>query len=133
MKLKWEKDGIKTPLARAKGLGASGHAVGHWMNQRVSAVANIPLTIWFVLSFVSLRGADHDAFTGWLSEPVNTVLAILFIISVFYHAVLGFQVITEDYIHKEWYKIAKLIGQKLFFFALGVAAIVSILKISFAG
>lgn len=131
MKLKWDDHGIKTPLARAKGLGSAGHAVGHWMNQRVTAIANIPLVIWFVLSFVSLQGASHAEFSAWLSEPLNTVLAILFIISTFYHAVLGSQVVVEDYVHNEAFKTLKLIGNKLFFFALGVASIVSILKISF--
>lgn len=133
MKLKWDNNGIKSPLGRARGLGSAGHATGHWMQQRITAVANIPLIIWFVFSVISLKGASYAEFTSWLASPVNAVLAILFIISTFYHAMLGSQVVTEDYIHCEGFKFFKLIGQKLFFFALGVAAIFSILKIAFAG
>lgn len=133
MKLKWEA-GIKTPLARAKGLGSAGsHAVSHWMNQRITAVANIPLVIWFVLSFVSMKDASYPEFTAWLGNPINASLAILFIISTFYHAVLGSQVVVEDYIHHEGFKFLKLIGQKLFFFALTIISIVSILKVAFTG
>lgn len=130
MKLKWDNTGMKAPLARARGLGSAGHGSDHWMKQRITAIANIPLVIWFVFSVVSLRGASHAEFTGWLAEPVNAVLAILFIVSTFYHAKLGAQVVTEDYIHHEGFKFVKLIGQKLFFFALGVACIFSILKIA---
>ena len=89
MKLKWDDHGMKTPLARARGLGSAKEGAEHWMSQRITAIANIPLVIWFVFSVVSLRGANHAEFTSWLAEPVNAVLAILFIISTFYHAVLG--------------------------------------------
>ena len=130
MKLKWENEGIKSPLGRARGLGSAGHGSDHWMKQRITAIANIPLVIWFVFSVVSLRGATHAEFTSWLAEPVNAILAILFIVSTFYHGVLGSRVVVEDYIHHEWFKLLKLIGTKLFFFALAVACVFSILKIA---
>ncbi len=130
MKLKWENHGIKTHLGRARGLGSAGHGSDHWMKQRVTAIANIPLVLWLVFSIVSLKGASYKEFTSWLSEPLNAILMILFILSTFYHAKLGSQVVTEDYIHNEGLKIFKLIGQKLFFFGLGVACIFSILKIA---
>ena len=130
MKLKWDDKGIKSPLARARGLGSAGHGSDHWMKQRITAIANIPLVLWLVYSIVSLKGASHAEFTSWLAEPVNAILMILLIISVVYHAVLGSQVVVEDYIHSEWFKTLKLIGNKLFFFALAVACIFSILKIA---
>lgn len=130
MKLKWEDHGIKTPLGRARGLGSAGHGVDHWMKQRITAIANIPLVLWLVFSIVSLKGASHAEFTSWLAEPINAILMILFILSTFYHAKLGSQVVTEDYIHSEGFKFFKLIGQKLFFFGLAVACIFSILKIA---
>lgn len=133
MKLKWEDKGIKTPLARARGLGSARDGVEHWFQQRVTAIANIPLVIWFVYSVVDLAGADYATFTNWLQQPLNAILMILFIISTFYHAKLGTQVVVEDYIHDEGFKIVKLIGMKLFFFGIGVACIFSILKIAFAG
>ena len=122
MKLKWDKSGMKTPLARARGLGAAGHGSDHWMAQRITAFANVPLVIWFVYSLVSLKGADYVSFTTWLAEPVNAILAILFIISNFYHAALGLQVVIEDYIHCEVMKTVKLVVMKLVLFGLGTAA-----------
>ena len=130
MKLKWDKDGLKTPLARARGLGAAGDGVEHWFMQRVTAIANIPLVIWLICSIVSLRGTDYAQFTTWLAQPINAILMILFLISTLIHAKLGSQVVTEDYIHNEGLKFVKLIGQKLVFFALGVACIFAVLKIA---
>jgi len=124
---------LETPLAKAKGLGSAHEGVHHWMHQRLTAIANIPLVLWFVWSVVHLNGADYETFTGWLGQPINAVLMILLILSVFYHAVLGAQVIVEDYIQCKWFKLMKLIGQKLFFIALGVACIFSILKVAFTG
>jgi len=130
MQLKWENKGMKSALARAKGLGSARDGVDHWFKQRITAIANIPLVIWLVCSVVDLRTATHAEFTNWLAQPLNAILMILFIISVLYHAKLGAQVVTEDYIHNEGLKVVKLIAQKLFFFALGVACIFAVLKIA---
>lgn len=131
MKPKWEDHGIKTPLGRARGLGSAHDGVQHWWHQRVTAVANIFLGIWFAYSIVDLAGAEYLEFTGWLAQPLNAILMILFILSTFYHAALGSQVIAEDYIHHEGLKMVKLVGIKLFFTAMTVAAVFSILKIAF--
>lgn len=133
MTLKWEDKGIKTPLARARGLGSARDGVEHWWMQRITAIANIPLVTWFVYSVVHLKGASYEAFTSWLALPVNAILMIFVVISVFYHAKLGAQVIVEDYVHNEGLKMIKLVGQKLFFFGAAVACIFSILKIAFMG
>ena len=121
---------MKSPLGRARGLGSAKEGANHWMSQRITAIANIPLVLWLVFSIVSLKGASHAQFTDWLAHPLNAILMILFIISTFYHAKLGSQVVTEDYIHNEGLKFVKLIAQKLFFFGLGIACIFSILKIA---
>ncbi|MFP4313847.1 MAG: succinate dehydrogenase, hydrophobic membrane anchor protein [Alphaproteobacteria bacterium] len=128
--MKWEDKGIKTPLARARGLGSAKEGTDHWMGQRITAIANIPLMLWLVYSVVSLVGASHAEFIGWLSQPLNAILMILVVISTFYHAMLGTQVVTEDYIHNEGFKIFKLIGQKLFFFGAGIACIFCVLQIA---
>ena len=130
MKLKWENHGIKTPLARARGLGSAKEGSDHWMSQRVTAIANIPLVLWLVCSVVSLIGATHAEFTAWLSQPINAILMILLVLSTFYHAKLGSQVVVEDYVHNEGVKFVKLIGFKLLFFAAAVACIFSVLKIA---
>ena len=133
MKLKWKEDGsIKSPLSRAKGLGSSGHGTAHWMNQRITAVSNLFLMIWLVWSVVTtLVGASYEEFTAWLATPLNAILMILAVVSVFYHAALGSQVIAEDYIHHQGLKLYKLIGIKFFFIAACVACVFSILKVSF--
>jgi succinate dehydrogenase / fumarate reductase membrane anchor subunit len=122
---------IQSPLARARGLGAAHHAVGHWVNQRITAIANIPLMLWLVSSIVHLRGVDYTTFTVWLAQPLNAILMILVIVSTFYHAALGTQVIVEDYVHNKGMKIFKLVMLRLFFIGAGVACVFSILKIAF--
>jgi succinate dehydrogenase / fumarate reductase membrane anchor subunit len=122
---------IQSPLGKAKGLGSAHDGTHHWLMQRVTALSNLPLVLWMVYSIFKLQGATYAEFTGWLSSPVNAVLAILFILSTFYHAVLGNQVVVEDYISTRWFRMTKIIGMKLFFTALAVACIFSILKIAF--
>ncbi len=125
------KDQYATHLKKAKGLGSAHEGTDHWMKQKITAILNIPLVLWFVWSIVSLQGASHAQFVTWQAQPANAVLMIMLIISVMYHAKLGAQVITEDYISTEWFKMLKLIGQKIFFLALGIMCIFCVLKIAF--
>lgn len=122
-----------SPLSVARGTGSTHSGVHHWMHQRVTAIANLGLMIWLVWSVTHMGVVDYATFTAWLAQPLNAVLMILAIISTFYHASLGTQVIVEDYIHNEGFKLVKLIAMKLFFFAAAIACIFSILKIAFAG
>ncbi|MCF8496177.1 MAG: succinate dehydrogenase, hydrophobic membrane anchor protein, partial [Alphaproteobacteria bacterium] len=130
MKLKWDKDGIKTPLARARGLGSAHAGVGHWWHERITALALIPLSLWLVLSIISMKGASHGEFTTWLAHPFNAILMVLFILIAFYHAALGCRVIAEDYIQHEGLKTAKIIGIELFFLCAGTACVFAVLKIA---
>ncbi|MCB9963386.1 MAG: succinate dehydrogenase, hydrophobic membrane anchor protein [Rhodospirillales bacterium] len=129
--MKWDNTGLKTPEARVSGLGSAKSGVHHWMMQRVSAIAAVPLVIWIIWAICRYDFTSYMVFKGWVAEPVNAILLILLVISVFYHAVLGAQVVVEDYISREGLKFVKLISQRLFFFALGVACIFSILKLAF--
>lgn len=128
--LKWEKGGLKSPTARARGLGSAKSGLDHWLAQRVTAVGNLVLGLWFIWSLICNRGMSYTEALLWLSEPLNAVLMILLVISSFYHAVLGSQVIIEDYIHNEGFKLFKLLGQRLVFFGMAVAAIFSILQVA---
>tara|TARA_B100002019_G_C21184351_1_gene555390 strand:+ start:82 stop:477 length:396 start_codon:yes stop_codon:yes gene_type:complete len=129
--MKWNDTGLKTPMARVSGLGSAKSGTSHWIYQRLTSIANLPLVIWLIWSICTHDFTDYTVFTGWLAEPINSILMILLVISSFYHAVLGSQVIIEDYVHNEGFKILKLVGQRLLYFAFAVACLFSILKIAF--
>lgn len=124
---------LRTPVGRARGLGAAKDGVHHWWVQRVSAVALIPLSLWFVASVVGLVGADHAAVSAWLANPIVAVLTVLLIAAALYHAQLGMQVVYEDYVHAHWLKVTADVATKLAALALGVATIFAVLKIALGG
>lgn len=128
--IKWSKGGLKNPMARARGLGSAHDGLHHWIMQRVTAVLLLPLTIWLACSIVNLIDADQAAFVAWLALPWNAVLMILSVMTFFYHAMLGCQVIIEDYIHNEAFKIFKLLSMQIVLFAAGLLCIFSILKVA---
>ena len=119
-----------TPLARARGLGAARGGLGHWKAQRLTAISNAVLMLWFVFSAMALAGAGYDEIRAWLASPVAATLMILLIVSVFYHAPLGLQVIIEDYVHHPGIRIAAVILVRLVVAALAVACIVAILRVA---
>lgn len=121
---------LRTPIGRARGLGSAKEGVHHWWMQRLSAVALIPLTLWFVASIVAMAGADHAAFAAWISNPIVAILMILLVTATFYHAQLGMQVVYEDYIHTHLLKIAADVGTKLAATILALGAVFAILKIA---
>jgi succinate dehydrogenase / fumarate reductase membrane anchor subunit len=122
---------IKTPLSRVRGLGAAKDGVAHFWAQRVTAVALVPLTIWFLASVVAFTGATYQAVTDYISNPVVAVLLILFLGAAFYHMKLGLKVVIEDYIQREGSKIALLILLNFYTYAFGGIAIFSVLNIAF--
>ena len=122
---------MRSEISRVKGLGAAKEGVHHWWAQRLTALALIPLGLWFVASLVCLAGADHIAIVYWLGSPVTLGALSLLILAVFYHAVLGLQVVIEDYIHAHAVKIILIVLVQFAAFALGAAAIVSMLWIAF--
>lgn len=131
MKMKWEKHGMKTPLARARGLGSASGAVESWIKLRVTAIGNAILGVWFIWFLSQTIGASHAEFTAKLGDPRNAICMLLLIISAFMHATLGNREIVEDYFHNEMFKVFKLVGMYLFFFAVAVACAFSVLKIAF--
>jgi succinate dehydrogenase / fumarate reductase membrane anchor subunit len=124
---------LRSPLGRALGLGSAKEGADHWWAQRLTAVALIPLALWFVASVIALAGADHTKVVDWLASPLSAIIMVLLIGATFYHAALGVQVVIEDYIHAEGVKFAALVLNKLICFALGVAGIFAVLKIAFGG
>jgi succinate dehydrogenase / fumarate reductase membrane anchor subunit len=122
---------LRTPLGRALGLGSAKEGVAHWWAQRVSAVALVPLGLWFCASLIALAGADRAALAAWLHGPVAAILMILTIGAVFYHGALGVQVVIEDYVPSEGTKLAGIVATKLAALLLGVAGIFAVLKLAF--
>lgn len=120
---------LQTPLARVRGLGSAKEGVHHWWYQRLTAIALIPLSLWFIYSIVSITGADYSAAVSWLNDTLNAVLMLLFLIALYYHAMLGLQVVIEDYIESEWQKIACIILVKFLLLITGLSAVLAVLKI----
>ena len=120
----------RSPIASVRGLGAAREGVGHWKLQRLTALANVPLVLWFVFSAMALSGSDYEAVRAWLSSPITASLMVMLIISLFTHARLGVQVVIEDYVHHEGVKMASLAALTLAVWALGVACIVAVLKVA---
>ena len=117
----------RSPLHRARGWGSSGHGSAHWRLQRLSAIALLPLGLWFVFDFANQMPWGYQAMMDWLSNPWVPPLLSLFLACGFYHASLGVQVVIEDYVHDEFVRNAVLIVIKLIMLLLAVSSIVSIL------
>ena len=124
---------LRTPIAHAKGLGSAKEGVSHWWAQRVTALALVPLTLWFVVSVIGLTDADHATAAAWLASPVRAALAVLFLAVLFYHAKLGMQVVIEDYVHHEGTKTAALLLVTFAIYFLGATAVIAVLKIASGG
>ena len=125
--------GYRTPLSRARGLGSAKHGVGHWISERVGAIALVPLTLWVVFGVIRLAASDYDTAVGWIRDPLNAVLLALTIAISFWHMHAGMRVVIEDYIHKALSKTG-LILLSLFVCGLsGALAVFSILKVAFGG
>jgi succinate dehydrogenase / fumarate reductase, membrane anchor subunit len=121
---------IRTPLAHARGLGSAKSGTAHWWAQRLTAIALIPLIIWFTVSIIIMTGSGHDAVIDWIGNPLTAVLMILLIVAVFHHMQLGLQVVIEDYVHTRWMEIALLLLVKGAALLLGATGILSVLKIA---
>ena len=120
---------MRTALGRVRGLGAARSGTQLWMHQRLTAVSNLVLVLWLVFSLASLPGTEFEVVRAWLGSPLPATLMILLVISTFYHARLGLQVVIEDYVHHEGAKLASLAAITLLAFGLAAACIVSILTV----
>lgn len=121
---------LRSPLSRARGLGSAKDGVHHFWVQRLSALALIPLTLWFVFSVAQLAGGDYNAVKWWVSAPSVTVMLVLFLGTALYHSALGLQVVIEDYIGSEARKLTVLILVKFAHAVVAVASIFAVLKVA---
>jgi succinate dehydrogenase / fumarate reductase membrane anchor subunit len=125
--------GLRSPLARARGLGSAKDGTAHFIASRVTAIALVPLTLWFAFAVIGVAGAGHEAAVAWAAAPINAILLILLVVTTLYHAALGCQVVIEDYVHHEMTKLAAILAVYLACTALGVAGVFAVLKIAFTG
>jgi succinate dehydrogenase / fumarate reductase membrane anchor subunit len=122
---------MSTPLARVLGLGSAKSGTEHFWRQRLTAVANVPLTVAFVVIVVGLLGRNHAAVVQILGSPLVAIVMLLFIASITTHMRIGMQVIIEDYVHDEVTKLVLLMANTFFAVAVGLACAFAILMLSF--
>ena len=121
---------IKTPLNQVRGLGSAKEGTGHFWQQRATAVALVPLSVWFLWAVPKNVGASYEAVLAWLASPVTAILLLLFIGTAFHHMKLGLQVVIEDYFHTHGTKVALLLLNSFVSYGLVAASAFAILKIS---
>lgn len=124
---------MRTPLGRVRGLGSAKSGTGHFWLQRVTAVANVILTVIFLGVVISMFGKPYPAAMATLSHPLVAILMLLFILSGTVHMRIGMQVVIEDYVHGEGLKIAAVMANTFFAIAIGAACVFAVLKLSFGG
>jgi succinate dehydrogenase / fumarate reductase, membrane anchor subunit len=122
---------MRTPLRRVRGLGSAHSGTGHFWHQRLTSVAGIPLTIALIVIVIALLGRNHAAVVQILGSPLVAVIMLLFIINSAYHMWIGMQEIILDYVHEDLLKLAALMANTFFVFAVGFASAFAILKLSF--
>ena len=125
---------MRSPLGRAIGLGSAKEGVEHWWAERVSAIALVPLTLWFVAGLITLivNGGDRALLISWIGNPVWAVGCVLLLVATFYHSALGLQVVIEDYVTGEGLRLGLIIVMRLAHLVLAALGIFAVLKLALA-
>ncbi|VBB69407.1 Succinate dehydrogenase hydrophobic membrane anchor protein [invertebrate metagenome] len=124
---------LRSELGQVRGLGTAGKGVGHWWKQRLTAVILVPLSLWFVIVVISLKGADYETVHTFFRIPGNVVLMVVTIGTAYHHAQLGLQIIIEDYVHSELARLAGLVLIKFFAILFTTFTVVTVLKVAYGG
>jgi succinate dehydrogenase / fumarate reductase membrane anchor subunit len=122
---------LRSPLRAVTYLGSAKGGSSHWYAQRVTAVALVLLGLWFIVSLATLGGASHANVVAWLSSPVAAALAVLLVLTAAWHALLGLQVVVEDYVGDKGTRIAVLLVVKFAFAVAAVIGVLAVLRIAF--
>ena len=122
---------MTTPLKRVRGLGSARSGTHHFWHQRLTALANVPLVIFFVILMISLAGESHEVVLDRLASPWVAIVFVLTMISISYHMRLGMQVIIEDYVHAPATKIAAVFANNAYAVVVAVACLYAVLRIGF--
>ena len=118
---------MRSELGRVRGLGSAHHGIQHWWLQRLSAIALVPLTIWFLYSVLN---TTPETAAHFIAQPLNALLAALLVVCTFQHMQLGLQVVIEDYVHDTAWKFFGLIAVKFLSFGIAAACLLSIILIA---
>ncbi len=121
---------LRTPLARAKGLGAAKEGVTHWWRQRLTALALVPLTLWFCFALAALGDAGYESVRAWVAAPLNAVLLLVSIPATLYHGYLGLQVIIEDYVGDHAWRTGLIVASGFAAFLLSAGAMFAVLRLA---
>ncbi|WP_428482798.1 succinate dehydrogenase, hydrophobic membrane anchor protein [Pyruvatibacter mobilis] len=121
---------LRTPRAKVRGLGSAKDGTGHFIAQRVTAVAMVPLGLALIAAIISQLGAEHDSFKAFIGNPLVAVGFLLLIFTGTYHMRLGMQVIIEDYVHGEGLKMLSLLANTFFAIVIAAVAGFSVLKLA---
>jgi len=122
---------LRSPLSQARGLGSAKEGVGHWWVQRLTAIALIPLSLWFVISVARFPLLNHATMVAWIKAPLVAVALAMFFVAMIYHATLGVQVVIEDYVGNEGTKLVSIVLVKFALYAIAAASVFAVLKIAF--
>ncbi|HVS75508.1 MAG TPA: succinate dehydrogenase, hydrophobic membrane anchor protein [Steroidobacteraceae bacterium] len=124
---------LRSPLARALGYGSAKEGVHHWWVQRLTSVALVPLTIWFVVSVLSLPSLDYATVTAWVRELWTAVFLILLVLTAAWHSQLGVRVVVEDYVHGSGMRTLTLVVATFLHAVIAVAGVLAVLKVALGG
>lgn len=124
---------MRSPLGRVRGLGSAKEGTHHWYIERLTALAMVPLYLWFVASIIAGVGTDYATMRAWLATPGNMLVMMLIVLTSFWHAALAIGVVLEDYCHSKPLEVASMIAVKFACFFLAVFSILAIFKIGLGG
>jgi succinate dehydrogenase / fumarate reductase membrane anchor subunit len=122
-------DIMRSPLGRARGLGSARAGAAHWWMQRLTSLALVPLTLWFLCGMIRMLGASRNDVVSWMSGPLPIVLMIALVIATFHHLQAGLQVVIEDYVHDDRLRIGSILLVKGLSLLLALACIISVLRL----
>jgi succinate dehydrogenase / fumarate reductase, membrane anchor subunit len=124
---------MRSMLGRARGLGSAKSGTGHWWAERVTSMALVPLTLWFVISVIRLAGLPRAVVLHWGSHPVNATLLAAMVLTTFHHMQLGLQAVIDDYVHVERTRLLSVLLMKAVCALLCLAGLIAVLRLAFAG
>lgn len=122
---------LRSPLGKVLGAGSAKQGVHHWWMQRLTSVALVPLSIWFVVSLLSLPSFDHASVAAWMGQSWTALLLILFVLVATWHSQLGVRVVVEDYVHGAGARTVTLVSVMFAHTLIGAAGVFAVLKVAF--